>query len=401
MGRKLKTLILIFLLFVIFYPFIKTSWKSRKEEKVELIKGEINQGDIIGNVLKENGVSPEEIIKILNSLNKIFDFRRCLIGDSWEIYFDKDGNFLKFKYFNKPVDYYIVEKDIKTGQYHSYKETIKTTLKIAGLKGEIDNSLYESMIECNVNPEIVIQFAEIFESKIDFLTDCQKGDKFSILYQVYIDEDGNILKTGKVIVGKYENKNTQYYAFYFEKEKGYFDINGKSLKSSFLKSPLKYRRISSFFSHRRYHPIFKTYRAHLGIDYSAPIGTPVSSIGDGTVIFAGWVSNGYGKCVKIKHTNGYVSYYGHLNNIAKPIASGVKVKKGDVIGYVGMTGIATGPHLDFRLKRGDKFINFLNLKFFPEKQISAKNRKEFEIQKNKYIDILKNLRKNQIQFFSL
>jgi len=170
--------------------------------------------------------------------------------------------------------------------------------------------------------------------------------------------------------------------------RGFFDENGKSVKSGFLKAPLSYRRITSFFTQSRFHPIYKVFRPHYGIDYAAPIGTPVSSIGDGIVIFCGWVNNGYGKCIKIKHPNGYVSYYGHLNGFAKGIRNGVKVKKGEIIGYVGMTGAATGPHLDFRIKKDGKFINFLKLKFVPEKNVPRQYMDEFEKIKEEYKKIL-------------
>ncbi|MEO0300014.1 MAG: M23 family metallopeptidase [candidate division WOR-3 bacterium] len=245
------------------------------------------------------------------------------------------------------------------------------------------------MTNLKINPEIIIQFAEIFESKLDFLTDCQNGDSFSIIWESLTDKDGNILKDIKVIAGKYENTNQKFYGFYFEKEeiKGYFDENGKGLESGFLKAPLSYRKITSFFSKSRFHPIYKVYRPHLGIDYSAPVGTPVSAIGNGVVIFSGYLG-GYGNCIKIKHPNGYISYYGHLSKFEKNIKKGVKVKKGEVIGYVGMTGIATGPHLDFRIKKDGKFINFLKIKFVPEKNIPEKYKKDFEKIKNLYIKYL-------------
>ncbi|MCD6407574.1 M23 family metallopeptidase, partial [bacterium] len=290
--------------------------------------------------------------------------------------------------YNGPIDYYVVEFDREKGKYlafHKKKEIIK---EIVGRKGKIHSSLYESMRKSGINPEIIIQFAEIFASKVDFFTDCQEGDEFAVLWEIYKDKNGKILKDVRVIAGKYKNSDHTYYAFYFKPEKGkgsYYDENGKSVESAFLRAPLNYRRISSYFSYRRFHPILKRYRPHLGIDYAAPKGTPVSAIGDGTVIFAGWTTNGYGIAVKIKHPNGYISYYGHLSKIRKGIRKGKRVRKGQVIGYVGMTGLATGPHLDFRLKKNGKFVNFLKLRMPPSYPLDKKYLPEFENLKKFYL----------------
>ena len=388
MSKGLKRLLFLLLIFIVFFPFFKLAKKGKKQ--IEIVEGKIKEGDIIGNILKREGISDTESHYIIERLKEIFDPRKSKVGDIFQIHFDKNRNFLKFRYFEKPFNYYIVEK--QNGKYFSYVEEVEKYKKIFQKSGVIKNSLYESMTSININPEMIIQFAEIFESKIDFLTDCKKDDKFSIVWETWTDKNGEILKDIRILAGKYELDNKKFYAFWFEKGNfnGFFDENGKGLQSGFLKAPLSYRRITSFFSYSRFHPIYKIYRPHLGIDYSAPIGTPVSSIGNGIVIFSGWVNNGYGKCVKIKHPNGYISYYGHLSRIENGIKNGVKVKKGDVIGYVGMTGIATGPHLDFRLKKDGKFINFLKLKFVPEKNVPLEYINEFNEIKNNYIKILEN-----------
>ncbi|MCM8819089.1 MAG: M23 family metallopeptidase [Candidatus Omnitrophica bacterium] len=388
MNKNLKILIFLILLFIVFYPFYKLSQKNIPLEK-NIIEGEIKEGDTIGKILKDKGISEEEKHQIILKLKEIFDPRKSKIGDTFQLQFDHDGKFLKFKYFSKPFDFYIVEKDKGAEKYLSYNEKIETYERIFSVKGSINNSLYESMSNLNINPEIIIQFAEMFESKIDFFTECQNGDKFSIIWKAWTDKNGVILKDVRVIAGKYENANHKYYGFYFEKDefKGYFDENGNGLQSGFLRAPLSFRRITSFFTHSRFHPIYKVYRPHLGVDYSAPTGTPVSAIGNGIIIFSGYLG-GYGNCIKIKHSNGYISYYGHLNRFAKDIRRGVRVKKGQIIGYVGMTGTATGPHLDFRIQKDGKFINPLKLKFVPEKNITEKYKKEFERIKNHYTKYL-------------
>ncbi len=389
MSKSLKTLIFLILILIIFYPFIRLS-KLEKKREVNIIKGEIKNGDTLGEILKKEGIPEKEVNIIIEKLKQIFNVRKCKVGDEWQLHFDRKGNFLRFKYFKKPFNFYIVEKNKK--DYLYYTEEIEKHKKIFCKAGTINFSLYDSMITLNINPEIIIQFAEVFQSKIDFLTDCQKNDKFSIIWESWTDKNGKIIKDIKVLAGKYALGNQKYYAFYFEKGdfSGYFDEDGKGVESGFLKAPLSYRKITSFFSHSRFHPIYKIWRPHLGIDYSAPVGTPVSAIGDGIIIFAGWL-NGYGKCVKIKHSNGYISYYGHLNKIERGIKKGIKVKKGEVIGYVGMTGAATGPHLDFRIKKDGKFINFLKLKFIPEKNVPKYYMNDFEKIKNYYKPFLDKL----------
>jgi hypothetical protein len=389
MNKGIKTLLLLILFTIILFPFIKISQK-KSSSSINIIEGEIKEGDILGNIFKESGLSDYETGRITENLRKIFDPRKSKIGDKWELHFSSRGDFLKFKYFSKPFNFYIVERKLDTGDFISYTEEVEKFKKTFIKNGILVNSLYESMTNLNINPEMIVQFAEIFESKIDFFTECQKGDRFSIIWESWTDKNSEILKDIRVIAGKYETTNQKYYAFYFEKGdfKGFFDENGKGLEGAFLKAPLSYRKITSFFSYSRFHPIYRIYRPHLGIDYAAPTGTPVSSIGNGTVIFSGWINNGYGKCVKIKHSNGYISYYGHLSRIEKGIKKGVKVKKGEVIGYVGMTGAATGPHLDFRIQKDGKFINFLKLKFVSEKNIPKEYKNEFENLKKQLIEHL-------------
>lgn len=390
---KWKIPLFVFLCLLVFSPFViiklKKETKKEVKNKYKIVEGGVSEGDVIIDILKENGVPSRIAYPVANELSKIFNVKKVNIGDKYKIYFNsEDGNFKKFVYYNGPLNIYKVEYDQENKKFFTTGEKVKVEKEIIGAKGEINSSLYESMRNHNVNPEIIIQFAEIFASKIDFFTDCRKGDKFTVLWESYKDENGNILKDVKVVAGKYQNSHYTYYAFYFKPENGkgsYYDENGKSVESAFLKAPLNYRRISSYFSYRRFHPILRKYRPHLGIDYAAPTGTPVSAIGDGVVLFAGWSTNGYGNYVKIKHPNGYVSYYGHLSKIRRGIRKGIRVRKGQVIGYVGMTGLATGPHLDFRIKKNGKFVNFLKLKLPPSYPLDKKYLPEFEKVKQKYL----------------
>lgn len=398
-----KFALFIFLVSIVFSPvyYLKFKCKPSVSERYLIEEGSISEGDILGNILVENGLTYTQAYQITNQLKKVFDVRRCGIGDKWKIYFDKDGEFIKFVYQHGPIDYYIVSYDKEDGSYIVEKKRLKVEKELIGAKGEIQSSLYESMRKVGINPELIIQFAEIFASKVDFFTDCRSGDEFAILWDSYTHK-GKILQDIHICAAMYKNKDSIYYAFYFKSEngkRGYYDEKGKSVESAFLKAPLNYRRISSHFSYRRFHPILKIYRPHLGIDYAAPYGTPVSAIGDGRVIFAGWTRNGYGIAIKIKHPNGYISYYGHLSRIRKGIRVGRWVKKGQVIGYVGSTGLATGPHLDFRLKKNGKFVNFLRLKLPPSYPLSSKYVGEFEKVKTEMMEKLESLKESQITVF--
>lgn len=344
---------------------------------------------------------PSDVAGITEELKKVFNVRRCRIGDRWEIYFTESGQCVKFIYYAGPIDFYVVEFDRNTNKWKADARQIDVEKRMCGVYGEISSSLYESMSSLNINPELIIQFAEIFSSKVDFFTDCQSGDTFKILWDAYVDRNGNTLKDVRIIAASYASGDNILYAFYFETpdgKGGYYDEKGKSVETAFLKAPLNYRRISSYFTNRRLHPIYRVYRPHRGIDYAAPKGTPVSSIGDGTVQYAGW-RGGLGKTVIVKHPNGYTSWYGHLSEIGKGISKGRKVRKGQVIGYVGSTGVATGPHLDFRIQKGGQFINFLAMKMPPSYPLEEKYLSEFNTMKDKLISRMNTLTDGKIVMF--
>jgi murein DD-endopeptidase MepM/ murein hydrolase activator NlpD len=224
--------------------------------------------------------------------------------------------------------------------------------------GEIRSSLYRTIEEIGEDVDLARILSEIFAWQIDFATDLRKGDYFRAVVEEYRGMDG-VPRIHAVLAAEFFNAGTLHQAFRYEDSSGrvdYYDGTGASLRRVFLKSPLRYTRISSRFSRRRFHPILKVYRPHLGVDYAAPTGTPVVSVGDGEVIYAGR-ERGFGKIVKIRHNGVYRTTYGHLSGYARGIRKGVRVRQGQVIGYVGATGLATGPHLDFRLIRNGRYVN--------------------------------------------
>jgi murein DD-endopeptidase MepM/ murein hydrolase activator NlpD len=241
------------------------------------------------------------------------------------------------------------------------------------LSGKLESSLYEAIEAAGERPELIIHFIDLFSWDINWFIDPRTGDQFRMTYEKYYS-GGEFIKYGRILAACYVNDGKPYYAYRFNPDTtldDYFNENGVSLRKSFLKAPLRYHRVSSRFSYSRLHPILKYRRPHLGVDYAAPVGTPVSAAADGKVVFAG-NRGGYGKLVIIYHENAYRTQYGHLRRFGRGIRAGKKVKQGQVIGFVGSSGLSTGPHLDFRVQRGKAFINPLSIKSAPVTQVPEK-----------------------------
>ncbi|MCD6406685.1 M23 family metallopeptidase [Candidatus Aerophobetes bacterium] len=344
---------------------LPTAESPSGKEKISyklLFSATLRRNDTLYTCLKRKGISPQKIYLISKSLKSFLNPRNCRPGDRVELQ-EKENGLMVLKYFPQGLNYYVVEEK-EPGVFVAEKKEIPRKKVLIGAKGEVESSLYEAMKKEGISNELILNFADIFSWEIDFLTDPRKGDSFQMIWERYISPEGNVLMEGRILAAQYVNQGKKYTAIFYqdpEGHRGYFTPDGKSLRKSFLRSPLHYRRISSYFSYRRFHPILKIYRPHLGIDYAAPTGTPVSSIGDGVVIFAGW-NGGFGKQVKIKHPNGYITSYGHLSRIARGVRRGKKVYQGQVIGYVGATGLATGPHLDFRISKNGRYYNFLKMR---------------------------------------
>jgi murein DD-endopeptidase MepM/ murein hydrolase activator NlpD len=254
--------------------------------------------------------------------------------------------------------------------------------RVENVSAAIDASLFSSVLDIGERDQLAMEIAEIFGSDIDFYTDIQKGDSFRVLIEKkYLN--GQFSKYGPILAASFSNKDKVFTGFRFEDENGkpaYYAPDGRSLKRSFLKSPLKFGRITSRFSRARMHPILKILRPHLGVDYAAPTGTPVQAVGAGRVTSAGY-SGGSGRMIRLSHTGGYESMYLHLSRIA--VKPGAHVNQGQVIGYVGSTGMSTGSHLDFRVRRNGKAINPLKVIFPPGAPISARRFDSFAALRDK------------------
>ncbi len=316
------------------------------------------------------GLSEKEKFKICKAYSKFFNLRRLKPNDEYSVIMSTSGVFKYVSIRRKLKDYLVFRR--KDGFVGSVKP-VKVTSLIIKSSGTISSSLWNSMI-FSIPAETILDFADVFSWTVDFLTEVRKGDKYTVIYKIKKTDKGRIIDK-KILAAAYKGsvvgKKT---AVKFKNS--YYNKKGQSMRSMFLRAPLHYRRISSYFSHRRFHPILKYVRPHLGIDYAAPIGTPISSVANGRVTYKGW-KGGYGRFVSVKHSAGYESTYAHLRRYAKGIKVGKRVKQGDVVGYVGSSGMSTGPHLDFRMKHKGKFINFLRIKYRPTKRLAKKYKKEF------------------------
>ena len=351
----------------------------------------VNQGDtfesIINNInipnLEKNlflkSVTKDKNIKILRLNQKIFftidkrDKTKIInftieIDKKRNIYFERNGN--KKDFVSK-----IIEKNL--------------TKTITFKEGVIKNSLYSAALEQGIKPNIIIEFARLYGFTIDFQRDIWKNDSFQIIFEEFKNEEGSVIETGNII---YTNLNTkssdlQLYKFEYEKNKiDYFDENGKSVRKTLMKTPINGARLSSSFGKRK-HPILGFTKMHTGTDFAAPKGTPIMASGDGIVIKSSWCGGG-GNCVKIKHNSTYQTVYAHMSKFGRGIKKGVRVKQGQIIGYVGSTGLSTGPHLHYEVIENGRKINSQKMKLPSGKILKGKLRKKFEVNKIK-TDVLK------------
>ena len=265
-----------------------------------------------------------------------------------------------------------------------YQEINTNLNKIAIYKeGRILQSLYKSAVDLKIQPNIIVEFARIYGFQIDFQRDIRKNDSFQIMYEVFQDDDKKIFETGNIIFANMSLRGQQNELYYFDKKKfeGHYDKNGKSARKALMKTPINGARLSSAFGMRK-HPISGFNKMHKGTDFAAPLGTPIMASGDGVIIRARWCGGG-GNCVKIKHNSTYSTIYAHMHKFASGIKEGVRVKQGRIIGYVGSTGMSTGPHLHYEVIENGRKINSQKLKLPSGKSLSGKNRELFEVVKIK------------------
>ena len=314
-------------------------------------------GDNLYQVLVNHGVKIQEVGGLIAAWRSLPELQKLRPGEILELIFARDSQRLeKVRYQNMQGQVLATTRTEQGWTTSRYAQPVVVTSALA--RGAIKDSLYQSAVDENIDFELALALADIFAWDIDFFVDLRPGDHYSFLYGQRFRE-GKLVGNDRIVAAHFQNGSTRHRAYYYQapgKRADYYDDQGNSLRKVFLKSPLRYSHISSGFSKRRLHPILKIYRPHPGVDYAAPTGTPVAAVGDGRVISRRW-KNGYGRFIAIRHNSRYITSYGHLYRYASKIKVGSNVKQGQVIGYVGASGLATGPHLDFRMKKDGRFVN--------------------------------------------
>ena len=347
----------------------------------------VKNNDSIDSILKKFSIKSEEISLIVKKVKKL-GLSNIVPGQkvSFILKRGKESQNVEIVKINYPLSKttsVIIDKkkekiEIKKNITELYKKNVIAT-------GKISNSLYAAAMKEDVEPNIIIEFARIFGFEVDFQRDIRKGDNFEIIFERYFDDRNKSIKTGNILYA-YLNVNNQeikLYRFNKKGSKGYYDDKGKSIVKALMKTPINGARLSSGFGNRK-HPILGFTKHHNGTDFAAPTGTPIMASGNGTVIKAGWCGNG-GNCVRIRHNSSYTTGYGHMSKIAT--RTGRRVRQGQIIGYVGNTGMSTGPHLHYTVSFNGKFINSQRLKLPSGKILKGEERKLFEVERIK-LDVL-------------
>ena len=354
------------------------------------IDHKISSGETFDKILNNYSIPNEEINQIKKKLNSDYNINNLQPNLEIKITIDQSNN-KKITSFLFPVsrtEKIQLTRNLDNNLFE--KKTIITNLnkKIVFKEGKITQSLYKTAIDLKVQPNVIIEFARIYGFQVDFQRDIRKNDNFQIMYEVFEDDDGKIFETGNIIFAdlKLSGKNNALY--YFEKKgsEGHYDENGKSVEKALMKTPINGARLSSAFGMRK-HPIDGFNKMHKGTDFAAPMGTPIMASGSGLVTRARWCGGG-GNCIKIKHNSTYETIYAHMKNFARGIKEGIRVKQGQIIGYVGSTGKSTGPHLHYEVVVNGKKVNSQKLKLPSGKTLKGKEREIFEVEKIK-LDVLK------------
>ena len=344
----------------------------------------IKNNDTIINVLKEFDIVDDEIKLIIKKL-KEKKLTRIYPGRTVEIVTKNNSNNfnalinLKFK-VNSTLS---IEVRREQNDFKVYENILKLYKKEVVLNNKIENNLYSAAVEAGIEPNIIIEFARIYGFEIDFQRDLRKGDTFEIYYERFEDGKGKVRDTGKIIYASMNvnNRDISLYGYEEKNEIGYYDVSGKSIVKSLMKTPINGARLSSAFGMRK-HPILGFTRLHAGTDFAAPAGTPIMASGSGIVTRARWCGGG-GNCVKIKHNSTYETVYAHMKSFAKGIREGKRVSQGQIIGYVGSTGLSTGPHLHYEVHVNKKKVNSQKLKLPSGKILKGDARKDFELKRIK------------------
>jgi murein DD-endopeptidase MepM/ murein hydrolase activator NlpD len=329
------------------------------------VEYEIRRGETLGELLQSRGLLPDEAWSATRRLAEHLDARKVRAGERYAVFFDGDLRPAAFRFDVGDRGRVVLAKG-GAGWETSWTPFVRT-VRVVAIAGRLDDTLDGSLQRAGGAPTLAYRLADVLQWDLDFNRDLRRGDRFEVLYEeVYLD--GRLSGLGGVLALTYDNAGRRFEVFRFGDDGGYYDAQGRPLEKMFLRSPLAYSRVTSRFSHRRFHPVLKSYRPHYGVDYGAPVGTPVRVTASGVVAFAGW-SKGGGRTVKVRHPNGFLTAYLHLSRFASGVGPGAAVKQGEVIAYTGNSGLSSGPHLDYRIQRNGRWIDPLALRNVPAQPI--------------------------------
>ena len=368
----------------IYFKKTLSSIFDQVKPKYQRVNHVVLKGQSLSNIFEKYNVNKDELKIIRKSLIKKYKINNLKINDLIEFTVDRSNQkIIELSYpISKTKKIYLTRsKDFKF--FNDKIVTTKLVKRIIYEENIIMNSLYKSAIDVGIPDSIIVEFARIYGFEIDFQRDIRKGDTFEIYYEKFLDDNNIVRDTGKIIYAhmNVNNREVNLYNFKDKDEDGYYDISGKSIVKSLMKTPINGARLSSSFGMRK-HPILGFNKMHRGTDFAAPMGTPIMASGSGTVTRARWCGGG-GNCVKIKHNSTYETIYAHMSKFARGIKEGRKVKQGQIIGYVGSTGMSTGPHLHYEVVVNGKKVNSQKLKLPSGKILKNEARKKFEIERIK------------------
>jgi murein DD-endopeptidase MepM/ murein hydrolase activator NlpD len=336
----------------------------------------VSKNETLSEILLKHGIAASDIMNLVNNAKDVLDVRKIVAGNLYHAFTNGDSinTLVYFVYEKSPRHFVVFDLRDSINVYESEKEVVvKENVKSA----VIDHSLYVSLMKADATPELAIRLSQIFAWQIDFYH-LQKGDNFKVVYdELYVDD--NFFAIGTIKAAHFNHRGKDFYAIPFIQDSvlQYFDQDGNSLRKAFLKAPLEFSRISSRYSSKRFHPVLKTNRPHYGTDYAAPSGTPIRTTGDGTITEIGY-SGGNGNYIKIRHNSVYTTMYLHMSRFAKGLKKGSRVQQGQVIGFVGSTGLATGPHLCYRFYVNGSPVDALRVEVPPSHPVKQELRAEYE-----------------------
>ncbi len=353
------------------------------QRPVKVLKGTVSRNSNLGAMLRDV-VSPAGVHQLVETSRPVYDLARISVGHPFGVTFGPDGLLAAFDY---GIDELRTLRVTRKGEAFE-AEVVKRDydVKVATVGGEIHSSLFGAVEDTGEEDQLAVDLADIFMWDVDFNTELQRGDSFRVAVEK-LSLDGRFLRYGRILAAELVRGDRVLQAVRFENARGpgYYMPDGRPVRKAFLRSPLKFTRISSTFTSRRMHPILHIVRAHFGVDFAAPVGTPVRAAGDGVVAAAGW-EGGYGKVVRLRHPNGYETLYGHLSRIGVKV--GEHVIQGMVVGNVGSTGLSTGPHLDYRMVKSGTFVNPLKVVSPPADPISAADEDAFQAVRDRSLALL-------------